>query len=78
MSNADYLELHNMPRAMSPGEASSTNEVLSNVSSQPLHRVEAKKAESETEQWTGRMDTERFLAIVALGFCYVGMRSTGA
>lgn len=71
MSNADYLELQNMPRAMSP--ASSTHEPLSNVSSQPLHRVDGKDIEGETDQWTGRMDTERFLAIVALGLCYVGM-----
>lgn len=70
MSSADYLELENMPRATSP--ASSTHEALSNVSSQPLHRVDAKEVEGETDQWTGRMDTERFLAIVALGLCYVG------
>lgn len=76
MSNADYLELQNMPRAMSP--SSSTHEALSNVSSQPLHRADGKEAEGEADQWTGRMDTERFLAIVALGLCYVGKLSTCA
>lgn len=73
MSSADNFELQRVPTpAALEAESSNNDDGVSNASLQPLRLLKAKETEPETAEWTDSMDTRRFLAIFALGLCYVG------